>query len=252
VVEVVLDGRMATDRALAMELLPAASTRLIRAVDGFQDDEWSSPSLLPNWTRAHVIAHLALNAEGIARALRGVVASDGDERRTRYDSDEKRDSDIGALATRRPGEIRDRLLGGTTRLQDAMAAIRDDAWDTPLERTPGGRVIKAHAFPTMRLTELEIHHADLGTTYTPASWSTTFAGVLLDSMARRVDPAGPFEVAPLDLPDRRWRFGEDTDGGPDVPVVTGPAGALAWWLTGRPPADTLSCSRGELPSIEGW
>jgi maleylpyruvate isomerase len=133
-----------------------------------------------------------------------------------------------------------------------MAAIPDDAWDTPLERTPGGRVIKAHAFPTMRLTELEIHHADLGTTYTPTSWSTTFAGVLLESMARRIDRPGPFEVAPLDLPDRRWRFGEDTDGGRDVPVVTGPAGELAWWLTGRPPADTLSCSRGELPSIEGW
>jgi maleylpyruvate isomerase len=248
---------MATDRVLATELLPGASTRLIRTVDGFHGDDWSSPSLLPGWTRAHVVAHLALNAEGIARALRAVVADeardrDGDEPGTMYDSDEKRDSDIRDLAKRRPGEIRDRLLGGTTRLNDAVAGIRDDDWDTQLERTPGGRKIRARAFPGMRLTELEIHHADLGASYTPSDWSTTFAGVLLDSMAHRHDMPGPFEVAPLDLPDRRWRFGEHTDGGPDVPVVTGPAGDLGWWLTGRPAPDTLSCSRGELPSIEGW
>jgi maleylpyruvate isomerase len=248
---------MATDRVLATELLPGASTRLIRAVDRLDDDDWASPSLLPHWTRAHVVAHLALNAEGIARALGAVVADhagdhEGDEPRTMYDSDQKRDSDIRELATRKPGVIRDRLLGGTTRLQNAIASIPDDAWDAELERTPGGRVIRARAFPGMRLTELEIHHADLGTSYTPADWSTTFAGVLLDSMARRPDMPGPFEVAPLDLPGRRWRFGNDDDGGPDVPVVTGPAGDLAWWLTGRPAADTLSCSRGELPSIEGW
>ncbi len=247
---------MATDRVLATELLHGATTRLIRAVDALDDGDWTSPSLLPHWSRAHVVAHLALNAEGMARALRAVVADEGGDREddevgTMYDSDEKRDSDIVALAARRPSEIRDRLLGATTRLNDAIGAVPDDAWDTQLERTPGGRVVRARAFPGMRLTELEIHHADLGTSYTPSDWSTTFAGVLLDSMARRPDLPGPFEVAPLDLPGRRWRFGAEDDG-PDVPVVTGPAGDLGWWLTGRPAPDTLSCSRGELPSIEGW
>ena len=76
-----------------------------------------------------------------------------------------------------------------------------------------------------------------------------FTELLLDSMARRRDVPGPFEVAPLDVPDRRWTFGEPDD---DVAIVTGPAGDIGWWLTGRPAPDTVTCSRGELPSIEGW
>jgi maleylpyruvate isomerase len=67
-------------------------------------------------------------------------------------------------------------------------------------------------------------------------------------MVKRLDPPQPFEVRPLDV-DRVWRFGPDGDG---VAIVTGPAADLGWWLTGRPAPETLSCSRGELPSIEGW
>jgi maleylpyruvate isomerase len=37
-----------------------------------------------------------------------------------------------------------------------------------------------------------------------------------------------------------------------VPVVTGTAADLAWWLTGRPAGDELSSSGDELPVIEGW
>jgi maleylpyruvate isomerase len=238
------------DREAASALLVDASSRLVRTVDGFHGDDWNAPSLLPEWSRAHVVAHLALNAEGIARALHAVVADEADDGpRTMYDSDEKRDSDILDLAASEPSEIRDRLLAGTTMLDEAIAAIPDAAWETPLERTPGGRVIRARAFPGMRLTEVEIHHVDLGSSYTTADWSTTFARLLLDSMAKRADVPGPFEVAPLDVPDRRWTFGEPVD---DIPVVTGPAADIGWWLTGRPAPDTVSCSRGELPSIEGW
>lgn len=243
----------AADGSLATQLVADASGRLIRTVDGFHDGDWTAASLLPGWSRAHVVAHLALNAEGIARALGGLVADEGDDGpRAMYDSDEKRDSDILELAAADHREIRDRLLAGTTLLQHAIGAVPDDAWDTHLERTPGGRVIRARAFPGMRLTELEIHHVDLGTAYSTADWSTTFAGLLLDSMAKRAGMPGPFEVAPLDLPGRRWTFGERADAAAEIPVVTGPAADIGWWLTGRSVPDGLSCSRGELPRIEGW
>jgi maleylpyruvate isomerase len=240
----------ASDRRLALDLLGGASHRLIRTVDGLHGDDWAAPSLLPEWSRAHVVAHLALNAEGLARALRGVVSDDDTGPRTMYDSDERRDSDIVDLARAEPSEIRERLLGGTTSLHDAIAAVPEDCWDSRVERTPGGRSLPTTALPSMRLREVEIHHVDLDAGYSTAAWSLPFAEHLLDSMDKRVHPDHAFEVRPLDSA-RTWLFGSDEAEYP-VPVVTGPAADLGLWLTGRPAPESVSCSHGELPSIEGW
>ena len=241
------------DHERAGHLLGDASGRVVRTVDGFHGDDWTAPSLLPGWTRAHVVAHLALNAEGIIRVLRSIVADDEDdtdgEPAPMYDSDEARDTDIDDLAGADPSDIRDRLMAGTTILDDAIGAVPDDVWGTRVERTPGGRRIRAAAFPGMRLRELEIHHVDLDAGYTTAAWSAEFAEYLLDAMAKRVS-AQDFEVRPLDSP-RTWVFGS-ADAEYPVPVVTGPVADVGWWLTGRPAGDTLHCSHGELPPIEGW
>jgi len=232
------------------DLLGDAAQRLTRTVDGFHGDDWTRPSLLPGWSRAHVVAHLALNAEGMARALRGLIADDEeDEPRSMYDSDQKRDSDIADLATADPSELRDRLLGGTTLLDDAMAALPANTWEGRIERTPGGRTMQTASLPGMRLREVEIHHVDLDAGYSTADWSPEFAELLLDAMSRR-DATAAFEVKPLDS-DRTWLFGND-DAEYPVPVVTGPAADLGWWLTGRPASETVSCSHGELPEIGAW
>ena len=243
-----------SDRELATALLAESSARVIRTVDGFHGDDWSAPSQLPGWTRAHVVAHLALNAEGLGRALRGVVADDDeagpDEPRTMYDSDEQRDSDIAELAVADASEIRQRLLGGATLLDEAVAAIPADRWETRIERTPGGRQFRADAVPGMRLRELEIHHVDLGAGYTTGDWSLAFSEHLIDTMPKRLRLSETIEIRPLDS-QRTWLLGDGEAEYP-VPVVTGPAADLAWWLTGRAVPDSVSCSHGELPSIESW
>jgi maleylpyruvate isomerase len=95
---------------------------------------------------------------------------------------------------------------------------------------------------------------DLDAGYTRGDWPLDFAEHLLDAMAKRVRPVDAFEIRPVDSA-RVWVLG-DGQAGSDaeyaVPVVTGPSADLAWWLTGRQVGDTLSSSRGELPSIEGW
>jgi maleylpyruvate isomerase len=258
---VVLDGRMAEDpgneHEEAARSLAEASARVVRTVDGFDGGDWRAPSLLPDWSRAHVVAHLALNAEGMANVLRGLVADDHDDHDgapTMYASDDQRAQDIADLASSDVGEIRDRLLAGVTVLQDSLDAVPDDAWETRVERTPGGRTMRAAALPGMRWRELEIHHVDLDAGYTRGDWPLDFAEHLLGAMAKRVHPADAFEVRPVDSA-RAWVLG---DGGAQfeaeyaIPVVTGPCADLAWWLTGRQVDDTLSSSRGELPSIEGW
>jgi maleylpyruvate isomerase len=57
------------DPQSAFELLPEATQRLVRTVDRLDDEALAAPSGLPGWTRGHVVAHLALNAEGMAAVL---------------------------------------------------------------------------------------------------------------------------------------------------------------------------------------
>lgn len=48
-----------------LELLTAADHRLVRTVDSLPVGAYAVPSGLPGWTRGHVVAHLALNAEAL-------------------------------------------------------------------------------------------------------------------------------------------------------------------------------------------
>jgi maleylpyruvate isomerase len=222
--------------------LAEATRRLIRSADALSDDEYAAPSGLPGWTRAHVLAHLALNAEGLAGALAGVVEG---RRVPMYASQEARDGDIEVLAACAPSAIRTRLLGGCTDLADALAAVPDDEAATTIDRTPGGRTFAVEDVPWMRLSEVEIHHADLAAGYDRTAWSTEFAARILDARLTRAGSIGPVTVRPVDL-DREWTYGE---GGP---VVSGAAVDLAWWLTGRGSGDGVTSDAGELPRIGAW
>ena len=224
------------------ELLHEATQRLVRTVDGITGEAWPGPSLLPGWSRAHVVAHLTLNAEGLAGVLGGIVQ---DEPVPMYASQERRDADIEALAATGQSELRTRFLGATTELTDAMAAMPEDAWDTVVERVPGGRTFPASAVPGMRLGEVEIHHVDLACGPTHADWPPLFGVLVLDAAGGRGVVRQPFRAHATDL-DRTWSFGE---GGP---TVSGTAVDLAWWLTGRGNGDGVTSDDGELPGIEAW
>lgn len=222
--------------------LSEATRRLVRTADGLTDDQYAEPSRLPGWSRAHVLAHLALNAEGLAGALTGIVEG---EPAPMYASQEARDGDIEELATREPAAIRSRLLGGCTDLTDAIAAVPEDQAGTTVERVPGGRTFTVADVPSMRLREVEIHHADLAAGYDRSAWSPQFAAHVLDGMRTRAGASGPFTARAVDL-DREWEYGA---GGP---VVSGAAVDLAWWLTGRGTGEGLTSDGGALPQIGAW
>lgn len=228
--------------AAAERLLPDATRRLIRTADGLADADYVQPSGLPDWTRGHVLAHLALNAEGLAAALGGVV--DG-QRVPMYASQEARDADIAELAGAGPGTIRDRLLGGCTDLFDALDAVPTDRADASIDRVPGGRTFTVSAVPGMRLGEVEIHHADLDAGYGPERWAPEFVVLMLDRLLTRGGTTSSFQARAVDL-GRTWSLGE---GGP---TVSGSGAALAWWLTGRGNGEGLMSEGGDLPQIGAW
>jgi maleylpyruvate isomerase len=230
-----------------VELLDSGTRRLVRSVDGMPDDQWLEPSLLPGWSRAHVVAHLTLNAEGLAAALEGVHEG---RQVPMYRSSEARDADIAQLARASTSELRDRFLGSTTVIDEWVEELADNLADTVVERTPGGRRFPAGAVGDMRLREVEIHHADLALDYTAADWPTEFVLRLLDWRSRNGQAGPAFTARAIDL-DRTWQFGS---GGP---TVSGPARALAWWVTGRPVdqglgGDGLTSDDGRVPRMEPW
>jgi maleylpyruvate isomerase len=230
----------------AFELLPDATQRLVRTVDGLDDDALAAPSGLPDWTRAHVVAHLALNAEGMAGVLHSRIEGGST---TMYRSDEARSGDIEALAAADRAELRDRFLAGTTLVTEAVERMPDEFWTETFERTPGGRVIRYAAIPGMRLREVEIHHVDLDAGFSPQGWSDAFASHLIGAMVKREPSDTSFRVLATDLAST-WVVGDDP--GESGTTVSGPAGELAWWLTGRPPADSLTSSTGDLPLVKAW
>jgi maleylpyruvate isomerase len=229
--------------AIVEVLLPDATRRLIRTADGLSDEAYAEPCGLPGWTRGHVLAHLALNAEGLAGALGGIVDS---ERVPVYHSQEVRDRDIDRLAAAGPSVIRNRLLGATTDLADALDSLPDDQWDTTIDRVPGGRTFPAGNVPVMRLQEVSIHHADLASGYSRADWPAPFVLLLLDRLGETGVSADISFHARADDLGRTWAFGA---GGP---TVTGSGADLGWWLTGRGGGDGLTSDSGTLPQIGTW
>lgn len=228
-----------------LEALRQSDQRAIRTVDSLSGADWSAPSLLPGWTRAHVVAHLALNAEGFDRALDALQESGF---LAVYDSNAARDEAIEDLAAQDPAEIRDRYFGATTRLRHTFGSLTADQWEATVSRLPEGPQWPVPTLPTFRRREVEIHHADLGAAYGSADWPEDFVVGLLDLVApnhERSDESDPFTARATDL-DRTWDLGAGS------PVVSGTAAALAWWLVGRGTGAGLSTDPGPLPAIGPW
>lgn len=233
------------------ELLHEATQRLVRTVDALTDDQLAGPSLLPAWTRAHVVAHLALNAEGLAASLEGVAHG---EPVPMYASQRDRDEDIAALGAAEPADLRERLLASTTRFAEALGALPDDRAGARVERTPDGPTFRASSALGMRWREVEVHHADLDAGYGPRDWPLPFSVATLTAMttpgATKSRAWGEgFDVHAVDA-GRTWRVGD----GEDAPATTvsGAASDLAWWLTGRGDGAGLRAEPGDLPRVPPW
>lgn len=227
------------------EVARAADRSLLGTVEGLTDEQLAAPSLLPGWSRAHVVAHLALNAEALAAALEGVATG---RPVPMYPSQAARDADIEELVAASPGDLRARLVDATARFGDAVAALPADRAGTRIERVPGGPSFRAGMVPLMRWREVEIHHADLDAGYSRTDWTDDFTAALLDSMAHR-PWLRPGRLEATDL-GRAWEYGDPAGG--DVPTITGQARDLGWWATGRGTGEGLTTDHDTLPEVQGW
>jgi maleylpyruvate isomerase len=215
-----------------------ATTRYLATVAAMTDDEMRAPSLLPGWSRGHVVAHVGSNAQGMARALRGLRT---DTPVPIYDSPEARDAEIEARSGGSAEELAMFSQFASLRLAGELNLMR--AFGS-VERSPGGQVFSMVELVETRWREVEIHHADLGLAYGPGDWPSDFAGYLLTEAAN--DRADEVQLT-LHAQDigKTVRVGRGGHG------VAGTAGALAWWLVGRGDGSDLVSTR-PLPTLGAW
>jgi maleylpyruvate isomerase len=69
VLHVVKGAFVSTDPLSLMAEVNRATERLIATAAGFDDAAVAAPCALPGWTRGHVLAHVARNADGLRNLL---------------------------------------------------------------------------------------------------------------------------------------------------------------------------------------
>jgi maleylpyruvate isomerase len=233
----------------ALTELRTSTAALLRGIEAEQwtDADVRTPSLLPGWTRGHVITHLARNADGISRTLSGALRG---EVLARYpDGRNGRNADIEAGAARPSAELLADVKESAERLDRVFGAVADaDGWKLPTDDHAAGHWVFA------RWREVEIHRVDLAGAYTPDEWPATFVRYLLpllvDALPKRTSGAFRIEVvAPdsvtTDLGRTIWNVGTG------APVeVSGPDWALLAWLVGRP--QVIKDVLGVPPDLGPW
>lgn len=229
----------------ALRELTAATARLLAGLDGLSDARAAGPSLLPGWTRGHVLTHLARNAEGGTRLLGWArTGMPGYE----YESLQARADDIEAGADR-PAAI---LAQDVRQTADAFAAAATGmpagAWRRVVRYT-AGQEPRAEVIVPSRLVEVLIHHVDLDLGFRPRDWPAWFANDMLSRAAASVTKGGTMPPVRLAGTDTGSAFAIGA-AGPGSPVISGPECELVAWLFGRSDGGRLTRTPGgPLPAV---
>jgi maleylpyruvate isomerase len=219
------DGR--NDIARTLPWMRAGTEHVFTLVAGLSDAELAEPSALPGWSRAHVVAHLARNAEALMRLV--AWARTGVET-PMYPSRDARAADIAASAGHPPERLRAELTATAADLDAGLAALTPEQWRGQV-RSALGRPLPAAQVPWMRIREVWLHAVDLDAGAEVADAPGGVVDLLLDEVTATLsgaDGCPAVTLAPTDR-DRRWRLGDEAS----APVVAAPAATLVGWLTGR-------------------
>jgi maleylpyruvate isomerase len=223
--------------------------RLLAAVEGLDDVATKRPSLLPGWTRGHVVTHLARNADGLVNLL--LWARTGVEH-PMYASRADRDADIEEGAHRMAAILREDLAAACARFADAMARMPEDAWDVQVTLA-SGRQITACEVPWLRWQETSVHLVDLdygvGFGDLPEIHQERLLEWVVEEFAERQDvPPVRLRVHLADGRQRDWELAGSMLGS-DSPDVGGPVTTVLAWLTGRSDGSGLA---GDVPNLPDW
>jgi maleylpyruvate isomerase len=230
----------------ALEWVADGTRRLTGALGKLTDAELDEPTLLPGWSRRHLLSHVANNAT----ALRNLVhwASTGEER-PMYASSEQREADIMAGAGAPAAALRGLVSATAAALWADLDAMPAPAWSARI-RTAQGVDRSAAEIPWMRVREVYIHAADLDAGIAFADLPAAFLAALAGDIAQRRSAVGNGPALSLTAADTGSRW---TVGGAGEPVpVAAPLAVLTAWLSGRPVAGLTDAQGAPVPDLPAW
>ena len=165
-----------------------AQASLEASLAGLDDATARSASLLPEWSVAHVLTHIARNADSVVWRLEGAARG---ELRDQYPGGlEQRRAAIEAGAGRPAGELVADVRESSAGVAQIVSSLPDEAWDAP-SRTARGVVEPSRDAIFSRWREVVVHHGDLGLAPIPlppalvAPWLARE----LPHLVERTDPA---------------------------------------------------------------
>jgi maleylpyruvate isomerase len=204
--------------------LVATGTKICRsAVEGLDETAYDGATALPGWTRRHLVAHLAANAEALGRLLHW--ASTG-EKTPMYSSPEQRARDIDRGAALTGAELTDWFHRTADELAQQLDALPADRWTAEVV-TAQGRTVPAREIPWLRCREVMVHAVDLGTGVSFKDLPHEFLLTLRDEVLRK-------------------RSAES------VPPLTGPLPDVVAHLTGRFSVGVTTTEGAPAPALGPW
>jgi maleylpyruvate isomerase len=123
------------DPAAVRAEIEAATGQVLATAARFTDEDVRAPSLLPDWTRGHVLTHLARNADGGRRLLSW--ARTGMET-PEYPSAAARAAEIEAGAGRCAAELEADLGESADLFAEEYRRMPAEAWTRTVRWTGGG------------------------------------------------------------------------------------------------------------------
>ncbi len=240
----VADPRIASGLLLARR----GQAYFSRKLNELADEEFDGPSLLPGWSRAHVAAHVGLNARAITHLTEW--AATGIET-PMYSTPTEREDDIEFAATLPIQAIRNLSAHAAVHLNVEWRDLSENAWMHTI-RTAQGRVMPVSETVWMRTREVWVHAVDLNNGGSVSQFPPELIDLLLaDVIAvwRRKRNAGEWNIA-LEPTDRAETYVLDPDRPPAN--VRGTAADLVAWAIGRGAHGAVSDNQGDAPRAPVW
>ena len=219
-----------------------------RKLNELTDADLDGPSLMPSWSRRHVIAHVGYNARALTHLTEWART---DVETPMYSSPEVRERQMARGVTLPARALRHLFEHAAVHLNVEWRDLTDEQWDHPVT-TAQGRSIQVRETAWMRAREVWVHAIDLDNDGSfldfPREFVDRVTADVFGAWARRGESVD-LTIALTDRP-------KQTDAGTTVlgaggPTVTGAAADVARWLTGRG-ARRLQSSSGALPDIPRW
>jgi maleylpyruvate isomerase len=235
----------------SLALMSEGTAYFDRTLAQLPDMGFDGSSLLPDWSRRHVIAHVCYNALGLLRLVHW--AATGIET-PMYASSEERDAEIERGAALPAGELRALVVRTSNELDEGWRALTDEAWHAQVRMRQGPQ-IPATTTIWLRTREVWLHAVDLNSGATcddfpPALIDRLLSNVLSAWRGRASEEGIPNLV--LSPTDRGAPKGIGAVDDPSAIVIRGTAVDLTRWATGRGYLGITTANGKPVPVAPRW